>query len=63
MLFFHVWWLGLAVWCIDATRREIKLRATPINWAEMGVVFVAGIVWPVLMGLYLWEITVERRRR
>lgn len=60
MLFFHLWWLGLVVWCIDATRREVKLRATAINWTEMSVVFVAGIVWPVLVGLYLWEITVGR---
>lgn len=62
MLFFHVWWVGLAVWCIDAWRRELSLRkATPISLLEMCVVMIAGVVWPVLMGLYLWEIAHEKR--
>lgn len=61
MLFFHVWWLGLAVWCIDAWRRELKSKATPIGWLEMFVIMAAGSVWPFLMGLYLWEISHEKR--
>jgi len=64
MLVFHVWWAGLVLWCIDAWRRELSLRkATPISLFEMCIVMIAGIVWPVLAGFWMYEKCVEEKRQ